>query len=598
MSTMIQKQYLLLATVFCFSHTILANLTTLQHWDPSPIYSANNSLIPPNSHINHLRKARKKDIQPDHKKFFSINISGVVQGACRARDCSGCKEYWSDCTVSPSLENELGNFRGTPYAMGLFLGFDPAGNSIWDTGTNTGDIRNLSHDSIDSTLLPSCLKDIAKIFAGLKDPNTGIENAPIHSTAGSYNNQLNQALFFNPKLTTNTLPSIFSEKKLDDDNVYFGAYSLPLEYKKYGLRLEFTTDICDYFGITIQTGFSNIKHKTTGLVSLSQCPCNNDNNNSSATDTSTLYGQLNFRTDGNITSPMVPTLNNPDAQSRFDRFISDNANKILSTECGIGQEVCDFDEYSIEDLRILLNFKKTTDIGHYTKHEEHPEDWPEMLFTPYLWIGGSFPIADKQNYNKLLSLPFGNNGHASLGGGIGLTFDFKETIEVGFEGGGTYFFGHEETRPMPNHKLQRIIYPHKTKVTTKPGANWHFKAHMNAYQFIKHVNFWATYEFIEHHKDKFELCGNNTFKGTGLNYINTTDETTPLQNPTKSEFSGQIFYPEVLECCSNWRAQFINLGLTFDIQPGMQAGLVWQQPITPRNAYYPVSIIGTFSFMF
>lgn len=590
---MIQKQYLLLATAFCFSHTLLANLTTLQHWDPSPIYSANNSLIPPNSHITHLRKARKKDMTPDHKKFFSINISGVVQGACRARDCSGCKEFWSDCAASPSLENELGNFRGTPYAMGLFLGFDPDGNSIWETGANTGDVRNLRHTSIDATLLPECLKDIAKIFAGLKDPNIGTKT---DSPPTEFTSQLNQALFFNPKTVEDRSPSIFSDKKLDDDKTYFGAYSLPLEYNKYGIRLELTAEICDYFGVTIQTGFTNIKQKTTGLISLSSCPCDGDN-----AIANTLFNTINFRTDGAVT-PNIPSTNT-EAQIRFDRFISNNADKILSTDCGIGQEVCNFDEYSIEDLRFLLNFKKTTEIGRYTKHEEHPEDWPEMLFTPYVWLGGSFPVADKQNYNKLLSLPFGNNGHASLGGGIGLAFDFKESIEVGFEGGGTYFFEHKECRPMPNHKLQRVIYPYKTEVITKPGANWHFKAHMNAYQFMKHISFWATYEFIEHHRDKYELCGNNTFKKTFTNHIDSSTNAlpaaeTPLSSAIATEVCGQIFYPEVLECCSHWRAQFINLGLTFDIQPGMQAGLVWQQPITPRNAYYPVSVMGTFSFMF
>lgn len=574
-----KKKYIILAiatSCYFFSETIVANLTTMQHWDPSPIYSANNSLMPPNSNTLHLRKARKKSMNPDHNKFFSMNISGIVQGACRARDCSGCTEFHSDCSAPPSLEHELGNFRGTPYAMGLFLGYDPKGNSIWQNGIDTANIDDLTEASINKTQLPSCLKHVAKVFAGVTDPFTG------ETFTGA--NKQNSALMFNPFKIDSTIPSIFSERKLDDDKTYFGAYSLPLEYKKYGLRLEMTADFSENFGLTVQTGFVNIKQQTTGLKSISSCPCTtstttntdsfgNATTSTTTTDSNTLYAQLNVRSDLNA-PPNVPQQPNTEVQSIYDRFISNNHDRLLSADCGINQIVCNFDEYSIEDVRFLLSFKHTYGLDHYTKGEEHPENWAEMLFTPYLWVGGSFPAGKNQDYTQLLSLPFGNNGHGSLGGGIGMMFDFKETIEVGFEGGGTYFFSNEETRPMPNHKLQRVIYPYHTRVISEPGANWHFKAHMNAYQFMKHASFWATYEFIVHRRDNYRICDTNVVQGR------------------------QIFYPEVIECCSEWRAQFLNMGLTFDIQPGMQAGLVWQQPITPRNAYYPVSIIGTFSFMF
>ena len=63
--------------------------------------------------------------------------------------------------------------------MGLFLGYDPNGNSIWETGKNTGNYFNLTDASIDGTQLPSCLKNIAKVFAGLIDANTGQQLTPL-----------------------------------------------------------------------------------------------------------------------------------------------------------------------------------------------------------------------------------------------------------------------------------------------------------------------------------------------------------------------------------------------------------------------------------
>ncbi len=224
----------------------------------------------------------------------------------------------------------------------------------------------------------------------------------------------------------------------------------------------------------------------------------------------------------------------------------------------------------MEDVRVFLNLKKSYEPRRFTDND--PDDsWPDMIFTPYLTLAGSFPVAETTNYRNILSLPFGNNGHASAGAALGMTFDFTETIEVGFEGGATYFFPKNEFRPFPTHKLQRLLYPFSTSVHTTPGTNWHANAMMSAYQFMPHISFWLTYEFIEHRRD----C---------LTVIDSA--------------KAQYFVPQVLEKQSDWRAQFFNAGLVFDIQPGMQASFVWQQPISPRNAYVPVSFMGSLSFMF
>ena len=205
------------------------------------------------------------------------------------------------------------------------------------------------------------------------------------------------------------------------------------------------------------------------------------------------------------------------------------------------------------------------------EEDEDDDTWQQVCITPYLSAGATFPVAECTDYENILSLPFGNNGHMSAGGTAGITFDFSDSIEVGVAGGATYFLSKEETRPFPTHPLQRLLYPFETNVITQPGLNWHLNAMISAYQFMPHINFWLTYALIEHRQDQFTVC-----------------------DKTKAEY----FCPQVLEKQSDWKAQFFTAGLSFNITPHIQASIAWQQPISPRNAYVPVSISGSLSGMF
>lgn len=612
MSTMMKKRTFLLPCILlsCFSGQLLANLTTLQFWDPSPIYSGNNYLMPPNSQLVNMRKARKKDMKPDDKRIFSISLTGFAQAASRAYDWYGCNTYESYCGNTGQIGGQMGDFRGTLAAMPLFLGNDPKGNSIWGNSVLTespeeatvsifydqNDTRLITQDSINATLLPPCLKNIASIFAGSINPTGSAANpCPADGTSDKSKN----AFLFLPASTTSaseaTAPSIFSDDELSQDTTFFGAFSLPLEYRKYGFRFELAAEFGDHIGLTIQSGFSNIQQTTTGLISMS-------NGLPTAFTPSTTAGAYQTTNPvnlyGELATNQSTTVPDPTTQAYFNDYISNNINDILSPDCGINLNTCNFDCISAEDIRVLLSFKNTYDVDRYTAGNNEEYNWPDMLFTPYAWVGGSVPLAKKQNYHKLLSLPFGNNGHASAGGAVGFTFDFIDSVEVGFEFGGTYFFSQNIYRPVPNHPLQRIAYPYSTTVKVQPGANGHFKALLNAYQFMNHISFWATYEIIQHRKDCYSMCTSDNYVTKTFTTATTSNCPTPDVTKTVGTRTEQIFYPELLRCNSDWRMQFLNMALVFDIQPGMQASIVWQQPISPRNAYYPVSILGSFSFMF
>lgn len=534
-------------------------MTTLKHFDPAPVYSANDSMVPPNSQFLDLAQARIKGENPSKRRVFGLNFSGFVQRAIRARGYTGQVEFGSVLGVTDAAK-ELGNFRGTPDVMGLFLGKNPStGQNIWINGTDNGNPANLD---ITRLGLPDCLENIG---VNMKNLIFGLQptQAAVPCVTGP------TCVPF-----TDSNASIFSESYLDDDSIYFGAFSLPIEYQQAGMRWEVNVNCADYLGLTIQGGMSVMRQKyvesaassspTVGPYSLSA--------RDTATGSANLYSKLNFYSPlpSNVPTP-APTLPNTAAQALFDQNISNNILEVFDDKCFGSNPFCGFEKYSIDDVNIILHFKKVYDPFHDKVKVDEDDSWPDMIFTPYLWVGGTVPLSKKMNYHNILSLPFGNNGHFAAAGGIGMTFDFAESVEVGFEGSVTHFLPRNEHRPFPTHKLQRLLFPFQADVTNQPGMNWSFKALLNCYQFISHCNFWMTYQLIEHSRDCFTLIDKAT---------------------------AQYFVPDVLTCHSDWRSQMLNMGLSFDIQPGIQASVVWQQPISPRNAYYPVSIIGSINFMF
>ncbi|MCX5923468.1 MAG: hypothetical protein NTU89_02775, partial [Candidatus Dependentiae bacterium] len=158
--------YFIIAFNFCCVSDIYSNLTTLQFWDPSPIFSANDCMMPPNSHFLDLLQARYKDEKPNKNRMFGINLTGFVQAAVTARGYNGCETYGSECGA-PQNGFEMGDFRGTMYPMGLFLGKNPNnGKNIWAGGVDTGDVADITAASIVDFDLPDCLEKIALNLAG------------------------------------------------------------------------------------------------------------------------------------------------------------------------------------------------------------------------------------------------------------------------------------------------------------------------------------------------------------------------------------------------------------------------------------------------
>jgi len=521
-----------------------ANISTLQYWDPNPIFNAANLNMPPDTPFSYGIKKRILDEDADKCRHFGINISPFVQKAIRAQQ-SETKYFGVHGAATITPGQEMSDFQGTPYLMGLFLGQDVSGNSIWGgpVAIDTGVVTDITTTTVGDTLLPT---NVQNAINALND------NDNVGNPSG--------IIFNTPINTESTAPSIFSQSVLEQDPTYFGAFSTPLTYQKAGFRWEVNFDISNSIGFVARSGFCQITQRAIPAHALSSLAENPQDNISPPIPS--LYGGLNTVENASGSSSQVPdTL----AQNTFNEWVVNNTNDLLDATNGVDYDISTFSSTGIEDIQFLSFIRHTFPI-----HPEDPNKYLSMLVTPYAIIGWTIPIAPVRNYSKLYSLPFGNNSHTSVGGLLGLTFDFIDSIEFGFEFGATGFLKKTIYElPCPNHELQRVIYPYRQDVNYNPGFNSQFAVIFNAYEFAQNTSFSFRYNYVQHNRDSITLI-------------------TP----------SQYFLPEMLEDLSVWSSQTFIAALTFEVQPSIFLSLAWQGALSQKNAYCSNTILGSLNFQF
>ena len=554
------------AFLLCLPSLISADLTTLQSWDPYPIFNAINLNTPPDTQFCTLVKRKMIDETTGKRRKIGINFSPFIQRAIRAQ--TGPNSYFGDFSLGADSSGiplpkpagrEMSDYQGTPYLVGLFLGADENGNSIWvnnnDTGVTT-DITGYNYvtstaGTVDSTLLPINLQNaILALNNNDETPVTGT------GVAGA-----TAIIFNNPTDAAFTSPSILSQSVLEQDQVLFGAFSVPLVYQKTGLRWEANFDVSDNFGFIFRGGVVQISQTAGNEIPLSNplvLPIPGEN---------TIYGQLNNT--ANSTNSLTSSAQVPVAlaQSTFDEYVTNNINDLLDATNGANYDIDSFNDFGLEDLRFLFFARHT-----FAMEPKEEGDYSPMLMTPYAILGYTLPLTSHKDYSQLYSLPFGNSGHQSLGGVVGITFDFIDTVEIGFEGGLTFFSEQTLFMPCPNHELQRVLYPYRRYLDVQPGFNWQFGANLNAIEFIKNISFIFDYDFIQHTQDSI--------------------------TQTINQKGNQFFYPNMLEEQSPWTSQMFTAAFDFKLQPGVHLSLAWQGALSQTNAYCSNTILGSLNFLF
>jgi hypothetical protein len=314
----------------------------------------------------------------------------------------------------------------------------------------------------------------------------------------------------------------------------FAFVSFPLKYRKRGARFEFDFRIIDDIGLIVQGGVSDICQVVNKTMSDANDGC-------SATcaccplDTS------------------KQTLAKADLICKYDEIAQE-----LCLDLGI------FHNFSFEDVRFIGYWRRA-----YESNRDR-ETWPHFLTIPFLTVGGSIAAGKEKKSNKVFGLPFGNDGHNSIGATAGIDINFVETISIGGEAGVTHFFKHDVCGMyVPTSPYQYHIFPFATDVTVEPGLNWHCGVKMLAYQFLDRLSCYFQYMIITHREDCIKL-----------------------------KCSDPAFLPCVLEKRSCWQTQLANIGLNYDISPYMSLGFLWQAPLSQKASYRTSTGLFTFSAAF
>jgi hypothetical protein len=349
-----------------------------------------------------------------------------------------------------------------------------------------------------------------------------------------------------------------------DVNKEYGFFSVPITYRKFGIRFEADLALSCDMGLRIQGGVADIR-QTASFNDLtctsSGLSCISSDPTADIMDMNSCFGTCCIDT---VTCSCKKVV------------IDDIMKKVHTIACNLGMNIRDFHEFGIEDLR----------IGGYLRHvfvanEDRPS-WPLFLFTPFFTFDVSIPLAQARKFNHLFSLGAGNNHHTSAGFTTGFSIDFVETVEIAFEAGLTSFFRHTHNNyPVPTNGLQAGMFPRLATVEIKPGSNWHFGATLNAYYFLDRLSVFAQYLFINHDPDCFSVQAINPL----LTSIPDTD--TPA-----NILAGKLREE------SKWEVQVINVGANYDIAPQCALGFIWQAPLSRRNAYRSTTIMGSIVFTF
>ena len=348
------------------------------------------------------------------------------------------------------------------------------------------------------------------------------------------------------------------QPSLSDVNKEYGFLSVPITYRKYGIRFEADIALnCDV-GLRIQGGVADIRQ----TASFNDLTC-------TSSGLSCISSDLEMPGVSCFGLCCVDTVSCSCKSLVIDKFTK-RIDLIARSLC---MDIRDFHEFGIEDLR----------VGGYLRHvfvanEDRPA-WPLFLFTPYFTFDISIPLAKERRFNQLFGIPTGNNKHFSAGFTAGFSIDFTDTVEIAFEAGLTSFFRKvHHNFPAPTSNFQAGIFPRLTTMEIKPGSNWHFGATLNAYYFLDRLSVFAQYLFINHDQDCFILKSVYPVPG------GTSDTPPILTSKLREE--------------SKWEVQVINVGANYDIAPQCTLGFIWQAPLSRRNAYRSTTVMGSIIFTF
>lgn len=530
----------------------LLGISSLANNDPYPMYTSTFD-----DHMVIWTKEYLKGCRSENCCFetFSFSISPFYQTARRGRTFAKESVY-------------LGDLGGPWNILGMLYGAMPGNNSDI-TGTPTAPLSDY------------CTNLDASTAAAFNNSHFGASK--IHIFADFFQDQ-----------TSLDSRVAFSESNPDTSAYLFtstavGTLQTPIKYRKVGVRGEFNWHVCDGIGLTLQSGVAEIRQTMTHFLNFTvqslACPCPNnvcdnfgggvfpggDVNQPFDNNPCRLIPIYNSGLDPQFSTCSSSSVNNLNCTTPYiqiaNELMESRETRILLEEIGLNP--CNFEKTSFEDIRLIAWWRGIYEINRTRDHC----CWPWFFITPSASFNVIIPTANKKNRRWLLSAPFGNDGHFSVGFDTGLSIDFVETVEIAFDCGLNYFFARDKNcYRLPTDSLQSGIFPFATKVKVQPGLNFNCSATLSAYHFLSMLSAYAQWAMVKHEKDKITLK-------------------TPDPVWTDSLI-------DKAECLTQFNSHFINAALNYDISPNITLGVLAQFPIAQRNAYKSTTWMATFAATF
>ena len=409
-----------------------------------------------------------------------------------------------------------------------------------------------------------------------------------------------------PASVTTTQTRFMHDPEFADPEQRFGFLTVPLKYRKGGIRFEASAMLANDFGLTVRFGFSDISQE---LVA-SRCNQLFDCDDICCTQTVGCTSGEKVRVIAPGFIDLTPFSNHqviPVSESTCKTFDDDDIctenlydgadkrvveafliSKLKTVFKEIGLNVCDFHDNSIEDVQFSFFWRHIYDVNSSTEYDYSP-----YSFIPFFSVDASIGTAKIKDPSQAFSLPFGNNGHHAIGATGGFDLDFTDTISIGFEGGFTHFFSRDFCDVyVPTNDCQSVLYPFKSDIHVEPGNNWHTMATLNAIDFVDRLSFYAAYIYVNHSQDNICITGSN--QGIKITPNCTNDPCTF----TDLTLVDDTFKPGRLAKDTGFSSQMINAAFNYSISPYGSIGLLWQIPVTRRQAYRSSTVLFTFNATF
>ncbi len=398
------------------------------------------------------------------------------------------------------------------------------------------------------------------------------------------------------------------DPKLVDPNKEFGFFSIPLDYKRFGVRFEseiLLIDRCFYgVGLKVQWGISDVRQSVRAFNDFTcqalgiACPASPrkkiDGNGPEPNPQAPIAVAPPFVDPK--TQPPCPIPNCEPCDKcviplqRFKPEVNATVSQGFPAECKefvidnimnqkdaiarvLGLDICNFHKVGLDDLRLSLFWR------HIFIMNEDDERYPRVNFMPFAEIGAGIPMTKQIRPSDMFAVPIGNNHFTSVGGLTGFTIDYLDTIDFTFAAGFSYFFRRDICNfRMPTNHAESGIFPYTADVSIRPGPTWHVNVGLHAYHFLGNTSFWAEYSVISHTEDDIKVC---------RSFI-----------PEDSIYFETGFDVARAECFSKWESHVANIGFNYDLSDNFSIGLVFQAPVRQRNSYKASTVLGSISFVY